>query len=212
MKIAVLGGSGMAGAAVFAEARQRGHQPVAFVRDKGRALGILGSQATIIAKDVFALTRDDLAGFEAIVVATAFPPERAYLHIDLATRLVAMFRATETPRLLFILGAGSLVAPTGHLLLDDMVKDPANAVFINIPIAAYRELLFLKNTDNVNWVGVSPSAVFAKGQAHMPKIGNDNLLFAEDGKSHVTDKTMAVAILDELEHPEFKRRRFTVSD
>jgi putative NADH-flavin reductase len=43
-------------------------------------------------------------------------------------------------------------------------------------------------------------------------LGRDELLIAPDGSSQVTTGTMAVAILDEIEHPTHQRERFTVRD
>lgn len=212
MKIAILGGSGMAGSAVYEEAVKRGHEVVAYLRDEEKAKKVLGLKANIRALDVFSLTKEELQGYDAIVDAFNTRPDKAYLCVDLATKLIAMFRDTEKPRILFILGAGSLKAQDGKLVVDHLKEDPKVQPFINIPIQAYKELQFLRTVENVNWVGVSPSAQFGPGKAHAPKIGKDDLLFSSDGASHVTNQTMAIAILDELEKPEFSKTRFTVAD
>jgi len=68
----------------------------------------------------------------------------------------------------------------------------------------------LRSIENVNWVGVSPSAEFVPGEATVPVIGKDYLLTSSKGKSVVTSGTMAVAILDEVENQQFIRTRFTV--
>jgi hypothetical protein len=87
---------------------------------------------------------------------------------------------------------------------------PEAASWISIPIEAYKALEFLRSIDNVNWVGVSPSAEFIPGEATVPVIGKDHLLTSSEGKSVVTSGTMAIAILNEIEHPQFIRTRFTV--
>lgn len=212
MKLAIIGATGMAGTELYKEAVSRGHQVTAIVRDKDKATSLLGSGAETIAKDVFELTKADLEGFDVIVNAFATAPTKAYLHLDLAAKLVSMFRETEKPRLFFILGAASLLDKEGKLFLDTLKTVPDAASWISIPIEAYKTLNYLRSIENVNWVGVSPSADFIPGEATKPVIGKDELLVASNGQSVVTSGTMAVAILDEIESPQFIRTRFTVSN
>lgn len=210
MKIAIIGATGMAGTALYKESVSRGHEVTAIVRSKEKAVSLLGDGITVIEKDVFALTKSDLEGFDVIVNAFATAPAKAYLHLDLAAKLVGMFRETESPRLFFILGAASLLDESGKLFLDTLKTIPDAAAWISIPTEAYKALNFLRSIENVNWVGVSPSAEFVAGEATVPVLGRDHLLTSSEGKSIVTSGTMAVAILDEIEHPQFIRTRFTV--
>ncbi len=210
MKIAIIGATGMAGTALYKESVSRGHEVTAIVRSKEKAVSLLGDRVTVIEKDVFDLTKSDLEQFDVIVNAFATAPAKAYLHLDLAAKLVGMFRETESPRLFFILGAASLLDESGKLFLETLKTLPDVAAWISIPTEAYKTLNFLRSIENVNWVGVSPSADFVAGEAMVPVLGKDHLLTSSEGKSIVTSGTMAVAILDEIEHPQFIRTRFTV--
>lgn len=212
MKIAILGATGMAGHAIYREASERRHKVTAIVRDGSKAARILGDDARILAKDAFDLTAGDLAEFDVVVNAFSAPPAQAYLHVDLAAKLVALLRGTQTPRLLFILGAGSLLDENDRPFVETIRKTPGAEAWVSIPEAQFKELEFLRGVDNINWAGVSPSATFQEGEQHTPKLGRDHLLTAADGSSHVTNATIAVAILDEIEHPSVKNSRFTVSD
>lgn len=212
MKIAIIGATGMAGQAIYKEAIARGHEVTGIVRNAEKAKEILGDQAKFLVKDVFSLQKEDLTHFEVVVNAFATAPNMAYQHVDLAAKLVAFFRETETPRLFFILGAGSLLASNGEIFLETIRTMPGAEAWVNIPENQFKELEFLKHVDNVNWVGVSPSAEFKPGEKHVPILGKDSLLCASDGKSHTTSGTMAVAILDEIEKPTIRQARFTVSD
>lgn len=212
MKIAIIGATGMAGRAVFKEAQARGHEAAAIVRNGERARQLLGNGARVLAKDAFELTKEDLSEFDVVVDAFSAPPEKAYLHVELAAKLVALFRGTQKPRLFFILGAGSLLDENGRPFVETLRRQPGAESWVAIPEAQFRELEFLRGADNVNWVGISPSAVFQEGERHSPKLGKDHLLSAEDGGSHVTNATAAAAILDEIEHPSVRNGRFTVSD
>lgn len=212
MKIAVIGGSGMAGSAIVKEAASRGNEVAAFVRDAGRARKVLGEGISVVSKDAFALQKADLESFDVVVDAFRPPVKESYRQVDLAARLVALFRETEKPRLFFILGAGSLLDADGRPFLEAIRKMPGAEAWVATPEEQFKELAFLRGVQNVNWVGVSPSARFEEGPAHPPKLGTDHLLTAEDGASHVTNGTLAAAVLNEIEHPSVRRGRFTVSD
>lgn len=202
----------MAGSAIYKEAVARGHHTVAVVRDEAKARQLLGPGANILAKDVFDFTKEDLSAYDVIVKAVSTPPDKAYKHVDLTAKFVSFLREQDAPRFLTILGAGSLLDANDVPMLDTMKTQPEVQPWIGIPIGQYRELLFLREIDNVNWVGVSPSFNFIPGEAHTPVLGKDHLLTAADGSSHTTSGTMAVAILNELEQPSVFKSRFTVSD
>lgn len=117
------------------------------------------------------------------------------------------------PRLVFILGAGSLTTgEDNHLFVEDIRNIPGADAWISIPENQLKELEFLRSVTDADWVGVSPSAMFTPGEATEPVLGTDRLLHAGDGESHTTTGTMAVAVLDEIEKPAHSRTRFTVSD
>ncbi|MDR3607626.1 MAG: SDR family oxidoreductase [Oligoflexia bacterium] len=213
MKIAIIGANGKAGQEIYKEAIKRGHDTTALVRDGGKAKGILGANTKIIEKDAFDLTQKDLAALDVIVDCFATPPPQAYRHIDLTAKLVSLFRETESPRLIFILGAGSLrTGADKHLLVEDIKHMAGSEAWINIPIQQLKQLKFLQEVDNVNWTGISPSALFEPGPANGVLLGKDDLLYSGDGKSHTTTGTMAVAVLDEIERPAHVKQRFTVAD
>ncbi len=212
MKIAIIGATGMAGTALYKESTSRGHEVTAIVRNEEKAASLLGNDVIVLNKDVLELTKADLEDFDVIVNAFATTPDKAYLHLDLAAKLVSFFRETKNPRLFFILGAASLLDENDKLFLDTLKTLPDVASWISIPTEAYKTLNFLRGIENVNWVGVSPSADFIAGEATTPVVGKDHLLFSSNGKSVVTSGTMAVAILNEIENPQFIGTRFTVAN
>ncbi|AZZ60214.1 NAD(P)H-binding protein [Oenococcus sp. UCMA 16435] len=215
MKILIIGATGMAGSEIVKAASNRGHKVIALARsaDKLRELKKINPTIEPMIKDVFHLNKEELSSVDVIVNAFSVSPEKAYLHVDLAAKLISFFRETETPRLVFVLGAGSLHTGTDHhLLIKDMEKDPKNNSFIAVPQNQLKELNFLKDVDNVNWVGISPSASFHAGKAKPILKGKEDLLFNKNGKSETSAATMAQAILDEIERPTHKQMRFTVAD
>lgn len=210
MKIGIIGATGKAGKELYTQASERKHEVTAIVRDGEKARQLLGENVAIIEKDAFDLTKEDLESFDVIINAFATSPQTAYLHIDLAAKLVHLFRNTVNTRLFFILGAGSLLDENEELFVETLRKAPNSQAFIKIPESQLKELNFLRDVTNVKWVGVSPGAELIEGEATKYTSGIDHLLKNKDGKSITTYGTLAKAILDEIESPKYHKQRFTV--
>jgi putative NADH-flavin reductase len=211
MKIGVIGATGNAGSAVYREAEARGHEVVAIVRNEEKAKELFGPTVKLVTKDAFELQEGELEGFDAIVDAFATSPDQAYLHVDLAARLIHLFRQKKT-RLFFILGAGSLLNDAGERNVNDLKKAPGSESWIAIPENQFDEYNFLLTVKNVDWVGISPGNVFQAGEEKPAISGKDHLLHNEAGESVTSSGTLATAILDELEAPQYQQTRFTVID
>lgn len=215
-KVGIIGATGMAGSATFKAAQNAGLDVTAIVRNADKAKQNLGSDIQILETDAFSLTKSDLEQFDVVVDAFATAPEQAYLHTDLAAHLVAVLRETDSPRLIFILGAGSSFVGNGeqrHYAYDDIKADPNNAAWQSIPENQLYELNFLKDVKNVNWTGISPGQLFVPGElATKILYGKDDMLFDEQGRSQTTSETMAKAIIDEIITPAHKQERFIVTN
>ncbi|GMA70221.1 NADH-flavin reductase [Leuconostoc litchii] len=210
-KIGIIGATGMAGSAVYQEAQAQGFDVTAIVRSHEKAQNVLGQEVKVLEKDAFSLTKEDLLQFDVIVNGFGTNPKLAYQHTDLAAHLIKLLRETNTPRIIFILGAGSLMLGSdNHLLLEDLKKLPDAASWVAIPDNQKRELDFLRNVDNVNWTGVSPGITFQPGEAKDVKLGQDYLLFDDQKESITNSGTMAKAIVSEISEPTFEKTRFTV--
>lgn len=173
---------------------------------------MFGEQVKVIENDVFDLTKTDLSDFDVIVDAFATSPDKSYLQVDLAAKLVSFFRKTTSPRLIFILGAGSLhTGEDHHLFVDDIAKTPGSDAWIAIPQNQLAELEFLRNVKNVNWVGVSPDAEFKVGpKEDSVAYGHEELLFNDQGESFTTYATMGEVLTKEILTPQYHQVRFTV--
>lgn len=69
MKIAVLAASGRAGRLITEEALNRGYSVSAFVRNAEKAKDLAQKGASVVQKDIFALSSADLQGFDVIINA-----------------------------------------------------------------------------------------------------------------------------------------------
>lgn len=213
-KVGIIGATGMAGSATFKAAAKAGLEVTAIVRNAAKAQDLLGSDISILEKDAFVLTAEDLAGFDVIVDAFSTAPAQAYRHVDLTAHLVSLFREKDQPRFIFILGAGSLhTGDDDHLVVEDIKKMPGSEAWVNTPINQLAELHFLQDVTNVNWVGMSPGSSFVAGPAADNILyGKEHLLSDANGKSETTGDTMAKAIVKEIQEPTHKQERFTVAN
>lgn len=78
MKIAIIGANGRAGSRILAEAKKRGYDVTAIVRNAAK---LADRSVPVIEKDVLSLTTADLALFEAVVndqKSTAFSGKRCF--------------------------------------------------------------------------------------------------------------------------------------
>ena len=192
IRIAVIGANGQAGRHIVAEALARGFEVTAFVR---------GSTAPaaqhVVHKDVLAIERSDLAGFDAVVDALGFwTPDTLPLHVKTVLHLADLLSGTKT-RLLIVGGAGSLYMDAAHT--QQLVDQPFfPAQYRPLASAQRDQLEAIRKRSDVQWTFISPAAEFEVSQ---PRTGQYVLAGEEfttnaEGKSVVSYADYAVAVVD----------------
>ena len=195
MKIAVVAAAGKAGRKICAEAASRGFEVTAFVR---RAAEIDGA-AKVIVKDIMALTKDDLAGFDAVVDAFGtFKPETLSQHSATLKHLCDALSGSDT-RLLIVGGAGSLYTNPEHTA---QVMDAPNFPDAWKPLAAAqaKALDELRKRDDVKWTFISPACDFQADGERTGKyiVGGEELTLNAAGESVISYADYAIAMVDEI--------------
>ncbi|WP_176517260.1 NAD(P)-dependent oxidoreductase [Pseudomonas faucium] len=200
-KIAIIGATGRAGSQLLEEALRRGHSVLAIARDPSRLQGRDG--VTVQALDVTdsAALQKALAGVDAVLSAAHFATIEPHAIIEPVKR-------AGVKRLLVVGGAGSLLLPSGHRVIDSPDFPEAYKAEAS---AGARFLEQLRQEQNLDWTFLSPSAEFVEGErtGHYT-LGKDHLLIGADGKSWISFADYAIAMIDELEKPAHSRQRFTV--
>ena len=200
-KIAIIGATGRAGSQLLEEALRRGHSVLAIARDPSTLQGRAG--VTVQALDVkdSAALHKALAGVDAVLSAARFSTIEPHAIIEPVKR-------AGVKRLLVVGGAGSLLLPSGHRVIDSPDFPEAYKAEAS---AGVRFLEVLRQEQNLDWTFLSPSAEFVEGErtGHYT-LGKDHLLIGSDGKSWITFADYAIALIDELEKPAHSRQRFTV--
>lgn len=195
MKIAVVCANGKAGKLIVKEAVDRGHDVTAVVRGENQTV----AQHTLV-KDLFDLTSEDLAGFDAVVDAFgAWTPETLSEHSTSLAHLCDILSGTET-RLLVVGGAGSLyVNPEHTAVVADGPEFPE--AFKPLAAAQGKALEELRARDDVRWTFISPAADFqADGERTGAYIlAGEELRLNDAGESVITYADYAIAMVDEAE-------------
>lgn len=195
MKIAVVCANGKAGKLIVKEAVDRGHDVTAVVRGENQTV----AQHTLV-KDLFDLTSEDLAGFDAVVDAFgAWTPETLSEHSTSLAHLCDILSGTET-RLLVVGGAGSLyVNPEHTAVVADGPEFPE--AFKPLAAAQGKALEELRARDDVRWTFISPAADFqADGERTGAYIlAGEELRLNDAGESVISYADYAIAMVDEAE-------------
>lgn len=208
MKIAIIGASGKQGRQLLLEAQRRNHEVTAVVRDKSKLSGI---NCTVIEKDLFDLTYDELKENQVIISAFGtWNPDTRILHKK-STMFLADLLSGKSNRLLFVGGAGSLYTDETH---TQRLMDAPDFPEAYYPTASNMALAFdeLKKHDDVNWTYLSPSADFdAEGErSGTYRSGEEVVLTNKKGESYISYADYAIAMLDEAEQGKHVKQRFTV--
>ncbi|MEJ7152909.1 NAD(P)H-binding protein [Staphylococcus ureilyticus] len=206
MKIGIIGATGRLGRLLLKESINRKHDVTAIVRDANKLDSLIEN---VIEKNVNTLSTDDIKVFDVVISAFGAPIGEGKPHICVGQTLINIFEGTDV-RLLIVGGAGSLyidsyskkkVIDTGNLS-NDVQK---TAIGQDINLKALKE-------SNVNWSYFSPSAYFDKDGLRSGKyrFGNNVLLKNNFGESYLSYLDAALAIIDEVETPNYIKKQFTV--
>jgi putative NADH-flavin reductase len=216
MKIALIGASGFVGTAVLAELLSRGHEVGALVRNPSRLEARPGlNAAKLDAYDAEAVAAA-VRGHHAVV--SAFNPgwDEPELYAQFMKGSTAIERGVEAAgvkRLLVVGGAGSLFVAPGVQLVDT----PEFATHVPPKIVpgaqgARDALTVLRKNTVLDWTFLSPPALLVAGErSGQYRKGGEELLMAEEVPAGITVADLAVAVVDEIEHPQHVRARFTVA-
>jgi len=223
LKLIVYGATGRVGSRVVDEALNRGHRVIAVSRDLARVKqkheNLSAVQGNVLdPESVAALVN----GQDVVVVSVrgsidkSKDPEKT-VHRVAAEVVVGVLRdmGESAPRLIFVGGAGSLEVKPGVLYADNIPW----LMRVVMPRSLRQEidghiltLEYLRNVDDVRWTYISPAKKFGPGKrTGIYRIGGDQMLEDEKGKSKISMEDFSVALIDEAENAQFIGKRFSVA-
>ena len=195
MKIAVICANGKAGQLIVKEAVNRGFDVTAIVRGENKSVA-----PNAVIKDIFEITKDDIADFDAVVDAFgAWTPETLPQHSTSLKHLCDVLSGTDT-RLLVVGGAGSLYVNAEH---TTCVSDGADFPEIFKPLASAmaKALSELRERNDVKWTYISPAGDFQADGERSGKyiLAGEELTLNAKGESIISYADYAIAMVDEIE-------------
>lgn len=206
MKIAVVCANGKAGKLIVEEAVNRGMEVTAIVRGENKTIA-----PRAIIKDLYDLTAEDLADFDAVVDAFgAWVPETLPQHSTSLKHLCDILSGTTT-RLLVVGGAGSLFVNPEHTATVSEGPDFPDA-FKPLAAAMGEALNELRKRNDVRWTYISPAGDFqADGERSGEYLlGGEELTLNGRGESIISYADYAIAMVDEIEKGNHIQQRISV--
>jgi uncharacterized protein len=207
MQIALYGATGKAGGRILNELLARGHSVMAIVRDPAKLAarpGLTVVQGDLDSADAIAAK---IRGVDVVVSAYAPPVDDTDQLLPVTEHIIEAVTETGVPRFLIVGGAGSLEVAPGVTGIDSGYI-PAEW----LPIAvSHAKVLKLVQSSEFNWTYFSPAGFLVPGERTGKfRLGTNRLIVDDRGDSRISLEDYAVALVDELEKPQFERRRFTI--
>ncbi|NQZ30130.1 MAG: NAD(P)-dependent oxidoreductase [Oceanospirillaceae bacterium] len=211
MKIAIIGAAGWIGNEVLQEAKSRGHQIIALVRDPSK---ITQSDVEVRAFDITDNSQSLAAAvLDADVVVSSVSGRHNNDHSIFsiaAKRYLTELPQSSVNRLVWVGGAGSLeVAPGVQLVNTEHFPEEYKAEALGMGDALK---VFKQSDSRLNWTFISPAAVLFPGEksGHY-RTGKDQLLVDSAGDSKISGSDFAVALVDEIESAQNPQQRICVA-
>ncbi|CAI1542703.1 NAD(P)-dependent oxidoreductase [Serratia entomophila] len=212
MKVAIIGATGFVGRRVVDEALSRGLLVTAIARQKKDLPE--NANLTVALGDIAdtAWLAKQLSGQDAVI--SAYNP--GWGEDDLyektrrgAQQILSAIAQAGVKRLLMVGGAGSLEVAPGVELVDTP-QFPEN---IRPGAQAVRDLRnLLRDESTLDWTYLSPAALLEPGKrTGQFRLGTTQLLMNGQAPASISVEDLAVAIVDEIEKPQFIRAQFTAA-
>ena len=206
MKIAVVCTNGKAGKFIVKEAVERGLDVTAIARGENKSVA-----QNYIEKDLFDLTKEDLANFDVVIDAFGtWAEETLPLHSTSLKKLCDLLSNTNK-RLLVVGGAGSLYVDKKHT--KQVMDDPDFPdIFKPLAKAQGKALEELRKRNDVKWTFISPASDFQAEGKRTGKyiLGGEELTLYSKGESIISYADYAIAMIDEAVEGEHIQERISV--
>lgn len=206
MKIGVIAANGKVGRLIVKEALERGMDVTAIVRSANRT-----EAKKVIQKDIMALTREDLEGFDVVVDAFGiWDDEKMNLHSVTLNHLADILSGSSI-RLLVVGGAGSLYMDKDH---SQRLFETADFPKEYLPVSRGqgKSLDELRKRNDVKWTYISPAAEFdPEGKkTGSYALAGEEFTVNEKGESYISYADYALALVDEAEKGNHIKERISV--
>lgn len=214
MKIAIIGATGFVGSTILKELASRNHEITAISKST-----INSDQANIVWKRVDVNNLEELskavAGNDLVISAFNAGWTNPNLYNDFITGSKAIQEGVKkagVKRLIVIGGGGSLFVVPNLQVVDtpDFPKEYHTGA-----TAARDYLNLIKEEKELDWTFFSPALEMhpgiTTGRTGKYRLGLDNPVMDDNGRSILSVEDLAVVIADEVEQPKHIQTRFTAA-
>jgi uncharacterized protein len=209
MKIALIGAAGKVGSKILKEALDRGHEVTAIVHSADVAVTnpkLKKAKGDLLDADGLAKT---LKGHDVVICSNNPGAEK---DLDASKSMLKAVKASGVKRLIMVGGAGTMDATPGTFLIDTPAF-PAEFRPYALPMRNfYRDSL--KPDTDLDWSFFGPAVIFNQNDPRTGKYRTqaETILGGPNGgPSVISYADYAAAMIDEVEKPQYGRKRFTVS-
>lgn len=216
MKVALIGATGFVGAPLLQELISRGHQVTAIARNIEK-IPTDSDLVTPRQADVLNTSEVEEAVTGSDIVVSAYNPgwtnPNIYAeYLEGAQSIQTGVKQAGVKRFIVIGGAGSLEVAPGLQLIDtpdfpEEYKAGAGA--------ARKYQGMIKGEEELTWTYLSPAIEMHPGTSGKRtgtyRTSLDTPVYNENGRSIISVEDLSVAVVDEIENPQFENKRFTVS-
>jgi len=214
MKIAIIGATGFVGSTILKELASRNHEITAISKSTTNS-----DQANIVWKRVDVKNVEELsktvAGNDLVISAFNAGWTNPNLYNDFIAGSKAIQEGVKragVKRLIVIGGGGSLFVAPNLQVVD--TPDFPKEYYIGAT-AARDYLNFIKEEKELDWTFFSPALEMhpgiTTGRTGKYRLGLDNPVMDDNGRSILSVEDLAVAIADEVEQPKHIQTRFTAA-
>ena len=215
--VLLIGATGFVGTAILNELVARGHKVTAIVRSM-ESVKVNNPQIEYVVAD--ATNPAELAalakGKDAVI--SAYNPgwgnPRQYEEtLENYPKIVEGAKQSGVRRLLIVGGAGTLFVKPGVRLIDTGTL-PAEWL-PGVKSLGEFYLNTLMKEDGIDWIFFSPAGNLGNMTTGVRtgkyRLGKDDMIFDDKGESFISVEDYAVAMVDELEHENHHKERFTAA-
>ncbi|MDO3701421.1 NAD(P)H-binding protein [Micromonospora sp. C28SCA-DRY-2] len=206
MNIVIFGAGGRAGRQAVAEARRRGHQVTAVVRDPARHSEL--ADVRVVAGDVTDAVSiaEAAAGHDAAISAAVDLSGSPHDFFTASSRALATGLAKAGVRRLVVVGLASIMpGASGAALMDEPGYPNEYRSFYLGHAAGLEEL----RTCDLDWAYVAPAGDFDHDGT---RTGRYRLADHGDAASRISYADFAIALLDDIDAPRHHRAAVSVRE
>ena len=216
LKITVYGGSGNIGSRIVKEAVARGHSVTVVDRAPKAELAPAGVKLiqgdAMDAKDIARNIAGQDVVVSSVILRSAPSPDFALKVAQAMVEAQRTQKGAAKTRLLVVGGASSLYNASGKRIVDTLPATLPQGTLWEIRSAVAALDWLRAEVKDTAWTFFSPASNIAPGtRTGKFRLGTEQLVVDAAGNSAISMEDFAVAMLDEIEKPQFMNKRFTAA-